>query len=219
MSDFVLYSYFRSSASYRVRIALELKGIAYDYRAVHLLNNGGEQRAEPYVSLNPSAEVPTLVHEGRVLSQSMAIMHYLDAVAPREPLLFPKDTYLRARALQACEIVNSGVQPLGNLKVLQELERRFGATAEQKTAWSAHWIHAGLKALEALLTATAGRHCFGDAPGAADAFLIPQIFNAARVGVSLETYPTLARINENCLKLDPFQRAAPSAQPDSPKEG
>jgi maleylacetoacetate isomerase/maleylpyruvate isomerase len=215
MSEFVLYSYFRSSASYRVRIALHYKGIPFEYRAVHLLNNGGEQHSEGYRELNPSREVPTVVHNGRPLSQSVAIIDYLDHVRP-EPRLFPLDPYERARVLQACEIPNSGAQPVHNLRVLNDLEKRFGASSEQKNQWAAHWITYGLDALEGMLSQTAGAYSFGDRVTAADCFLIPHLANAARFGVALTPYPTLARIGENCKKLESFQRAAPDRQPDTP---
>jgi maleylacetoacetate isomerase len=218
MPDFILYSYFRSSASYRARIGLALKGIAYDYRAVHLLNNGGEQRHEEYLALNPSGEVPTLVHKGRPLAQSMAILQYLDDVAPHEPLLFPRDPFQKALVTQACEIVNSGIQPLGNLKVLGELERRFGLDAAGKAAWTAHWVENGMRALESFLTMTASDFCFGGEPCAADAFLVPQVAIAIRHGISLEPYPLIAKINKSCLDLEPFRRARPEAQPDTPPE-
>jgi maleylacetoacetate isomerase len=215
MNEFVLYSYFRSSASYRVRIALNLKDIAYAYRAIHLLNNGGEQNTEDFRKLNPSGEVPTLLHNGKALAQSMAILDYLDHVAPA-PRLFPEDPYRRALVIQACEIVNSGVQPVHNLKVLQALEDRFDADQKRKNDWAAHWITKGLDSLEAFLKPHAGDFSFGHEVSAADCFLMPQLVNADRFQVSLAPYPTLSRIRANCEKLDPFKRAAPNVQPDTP---
>ena len=216
MTDFILYGYWRSSASYRVRIALNLKSVAYEYRAVHLVNGGGEHKRGEYLALNPSAEVPTLVHQGRPIAQSIAIMQYLDDVLSNGLRLFPDPPYDRARVMQACEIVNSGIQPVGNLKVLQELEKRFGADSEAKRAWSAYWIDLGLRAFEKIIAPSAGAFCFGDAPGAADACLAPQAYNALRNGLALDEYPKLANIYKNCLARPEFQRARPEAQPDAP---
>lgn len=213
----ILYNYYRSSASYRVRIALNLKGFAFEYRPVHLLKDGGEQRKNDYAALNPSREVPTLVHDGRTIAQSMAIIDYLDHVKA-EPALFPKDAYLRALTVQACEIVNSGTQPLGNLKVLNELGSRFGATGEAKTAWIHHWVTEGLTALESHVAKHAGRFCIGDQVTAADCFLIPQLFAAERFKVPVTDYKTLLRIRSECESLPAFQKAAPGVQPDTPAE-
>ena len=215
-NDFVLYSYFRSSASYRVRIALNLKEISYGYKAVHLLNNGGEQHTDEYRKLNPSREVPTLVHNGRAIGQSMAIIDYIDRVQP-QPRLFPEDVYQRALVMQACEIVNSGAQPIHNLRVLDLLQKRFGADQPTRDLWAVHWIEYGLKALEAFLKPHAGQHCFGDSPSAADCFVIPHLVNADRFKVELSPYPTLMKIRETTAKMTAFQQAAPDRQPDFPQ--
>lgn len=214
-TDFILYNYFRSSASYRVRIALNLKQIKYDYRAVHLLNNGGEQHAPDYVALNPSHDVPTLVHNGKPVAQSVAIIEYLDEVEAYCPL-FPREAYKRALVRQACEIVNSGVQPLGNLRPLAELTKRFGATDDQKKQWSQHWIEYGLETLERFLKPNAGKFSFGDEVTAADCFVMPQLFSAQRFGVDFSKHPTLSRIYETCSKMDAFIAAHPDNQPDTP---
>jgi maleylacetoacetate isomerase len=216
MSEFILYSYFRSSASYRVRIALYLKKISFEYRAVHLLENGGEQNSETYSQLNPSREVPTLIHNGRSLGQSLAIIDYLDHIQP-SPRLLPQDPYDRAKIIQACEIPNSGVQPLHNLRVTQELERKFNATSDQKNEWTMHWIKYGLDTLECLLKTTAGRYSFGDEVTAADCFLIPHVANALRFHVDLSAYPIITKINKNCLELEAFINSGPNCQPDSPE--
>lgn len=218
MSEFILYSYFRSSASYRVRIALNLKNIAYEYRAVHLLKDGGEQHSAAYTQINPSHQVPTLIHNGKALGQSVAIIDYLEAIHPT-PALFPKDPFARGLVLQACEIVNSGAQPLHNLRVLQELEKRFSASEAVKAEWSALWIGNGLEALENFLKPYAGAYCFGETVTAADCFLIPHLANADRYKVELNSYPVLSRIRANCDKLDAFIKAAPLAQPDAPPAG
>lgn len=216
MSEFALYSYFRSSASYRVRIALNLKSIPYEYKAVHLLNQGGEQHQEAYRQLNPSHQVPTLVHQGRAIGQSMAIIEYLDQLKPM-PRLFPADAYQRALVIQACEIINSGIQPLHNLNVLQELEKQFGANQTKKNEWSAHWLEHGLSTLEAFIAPHAGQYCFGNAVSAADCFIVPHFHSCSRYGVSLTPYPTLTRIAASCKDLAPFKQAAPEVQPDTPK--
>ena len=214
MKEFTLYSYFRSSASYRVRIALNLKGIEFEYKAVHLLNDGGEQHKDEYRKLNPSREVPTLIHNGKVLAQSMAIIDYLDRVKPT-PRLFPDDPYQRALVVQACEILNSGAQPVHNLRVLQELGKRFGADQAAKDAWAAHWITYGCETMETMLKPHAGTHCFGNAPSAADCFLVPHLANAKRFKVDLAPYPTLLRISA-IMNEAAFKKAAPDVQPDTP---
>lgn len=216
-SDFILYSYFRSSASYRVRIALGLKDIPYEYRAVHLINNGGEQLRAEYKALNPSGDVPTLVHKGNVIGQSVAIIDYLDRIKPA-PSLFPSDTVQRAAVLQACEIANSGVQPLHNLRVLKKLSADFGASEEQKNQWACDWIKYGLETLEAFLSKRAGRFSFGDAVSAADCFLMPHLANADRYKIALSPYPTLARVRASCEAQPAFVKAHPMRQPDTPDE-
>ncbi len=216
MAAFVLYNYFRSSASFRVRIALNLKGLAFEYRAVHLLNNGGEQKKADYVHLNPSAQVPTLIHDGRAIGQSMAIVEYLDLIHP-EPQLFPEAPYERALVLQFCEMINSGVQPLHNLSLLQDLEKFFAANEEKKTDWTKLVIGRSIPILESFLKPHAGDFCFGAKVSAADCFLVPHLANVDRWGLNLAEAPTLARIRASCEGLTAFRNAAPPAQPDFPK--
>jgi len=216
MSDLVLYNYFRSSASYRVRIALHWKGLSFDYRPVHLLNNGGEQHSSDYKALNPASEVPTLVHGRNTLSQSMAILQYLDEVFPQKPL-FPKDSFQKAKVIQFCEGINC-TQPYQNLGTLQYLEKEFGFTQAQKDRWLQKWIGRNLEASEKILQSITGTYCFGAEVTAAEAFLIPQIFSAHRFGVDTTKYSTLQRIYDTCQGLEAFKKAHPLNQPDTPAE-
>jgi maleylpyruvate isomerase len=212
-----LYSYFRSSAAYRVRIALELKGLPYSYVPVHLLKDGGAQHAPPYQRLNPTELVPTLVdHDGYALGQSLAIMEYLDETQP-EPALLPRDALGRARVRALAQSVACEIHPLNNLRVLQYLERDLGVTEAARSDWYRHWITLGFTALERMLASTpaTGRFCHGDSPGLADCCLIPQIANARRFDTSLEAFPTIRRIEAACLALPAFQKAAPQVQPDA----
>ncbi|WLE60692.1 maleylacetoacetate isomerase [Burkholderia plantarii] len=211
-----LYGYFRSSASYRVRIALHLKGLPFDYRAVHMLRGGGEQLRDDYRALNPDALVPTLVDGDTTLQQSLAIIEYLDEIAPEPPLLprAPAErACVRAIALQiACEI-----HPLDNLRVLRYLKRTLGVADEAKNAWYRHWITEGFATLETRLAndPRTGRLAYGNTPTIADCCLIPQLYNAQRFGVDLAPYPTLVRIHDHAMTLDAFRAAAPEAQPDA----
>lgn len=216
-SDLVLYGYWRSSAAYRVRIALNLKGLPYENRPVHLVRDGGEQHAPAYAAINPQELVPCLRDGDRVITQSLAIVEYLDEVHPK-PALLPADARARARVRALAQVVASDIHPLGNLRVLQRLGTQFDAQEAQKAAWSRHWISTGFKALEAMLAGNAatGRYCHDDAPGLADACLVPQCYNALRWGVPLEDYPTIQRIYAACNELEAFRRAAPEAQPDAP---
>ena len=215
----VLYGYWRSSAAYRVRIALNLKGLAYETRPVHLVRDGGEQHAPAYRALNPLETVPCLLDGDRVITQSLAIMEYLDETYPaEEAALLPMDGRGRVQVRELAMAVVCDIHPLGNLRVLQHLEAEFGASEEQRAAWSRHWIEVGFKAIEAMLadSAATGRYCHGETPGMADACLIPQVYNAHRWKVPMDDYPTIARIHAACGELEAFRRAAPEAQPDAP---
>jgi maleylacetoacetate isomerase len=211
-----LYSYFRSSAAYRVRIALNLKGLAYETVPVHLTRGGGEQLAPGYRKLNPQALVPVLEDGGRVLTQSLAIIEYLDEVHPQVPLL-PKDPVARARVRALALAVACDLHPLNNLRVLNYLSGPMGLGDDAKRTWYRHWIAEGLGALEASLAGdrATGRFCHGDAPGLADCCLVPQLANAYRFKCDVSPYPTLLRIEKNCQALEAFQRAAPDKQPDA----
>ncbi len=214
-----LYGYWRSSAAYRVRIALNLKGLDADLLSVHLVKDGGEQHKADYAKLNPQELVPTLVDiddSGNefVLSQSMAILEYLEECYPQSALLptEPKSKALvRALALSiACEI-----HPLNNLKVLQYLAGEIGIADEAKSVWYHHWIHEGFGALEQQLEKHAGRFCFGDSVTLVDLCLIPQVYNAHRFEVDLTRYPNILRVTENCYQLDAFIQAIPENQFDA----
>lgn len=214
VSDLVLYSYFRSSASFRVRIALKWKELPYEYKAIHLLKDGGQQNAGFYKELNPIGEVPTLVDEGRVISQSMAIIQYIDQKWPQKKL-FPEDLFTRAKVVQFCEMINASIQPLQNLRVLQELEKRFGADQAAKDNWTIYFIERGLMSLEKFVEAFSGTYCFGNSVTAAECFLIPQMFSSRRFKVDVSKYPKLLQVEEACMKLKAFKEAHPSQQPDA----
>jgi maleylacetoacetate isomerase len=215
-----LYAYWRSSASYRVRIALHLKGLDHELTAVHLVRDGGEQHGLAYREVNPQGLVPVLQHGERTIRQSVAILEYLEEVFPDPPLLpiAPAD---RARVRGLAQLIACDVHPLGNLRVLQQLEHEFGATQTQREAWNRHWMALGLAAFEALLHGdpSTGAFCHGDTPTMADCILIPQIYNARRFGLDLEPYPTLRRIEAHCQALSAFRKAAPEVQPDAPVQG
>jgi maleylacetoacetate isomerase len=209
-----LYTYFRSSASFRVRIALNLKGLAYEPSLVHLPR--GEHRAAAYSKVNPQALTPTLeLDDGTLLAQSLAIMEYLDEVHPQPPLL-PKDPKGRARVRSLALLVACEIHPLNNLRTLQHLKRALGQDEDQVNAWYRHWVADGLARFEADLAAGgSGKYCHGDAPTMVDCCLVPQIFNAQRYKCDLAPYPVTMRIFDACMKLEAFDRAQPSKQPDA----
>ncbi len=211
-----LYSYFRSSAAYRVRIALNLKGIAYETVPVHLMKDGGQQLMADYRSLNPTALVPTLVDDDLAVGQSIAILEYLEETHPQPPLL-PGDAKGRARVRAIAQTIACDIHPLNNLRVLKYLKHQMGVDEEAKNTWYRHWIQEGLTAVEALLADSdqTGRYCHGDQPGLADLCLVPQLFNARRFGCDESGFPTIVRIDAACAELTAFQQAAPAAQPDS----
>ena len=209
-----LYSYFRSSAAYRVRIALHLKGLAFDTIPVHLLEGGGMQHTPAYTALNPSQLVPTLADDGLHLGQSLAIIEYLEACHPT-PALLPADAAGRARVRALAQTIACDIHPLNNLRVLQYLEQVLQVDAAARQAWYQHWVATGFEALERMLAAGAGGDfCHGSTPGLADCCLVPQMANARRFQVPLDAYPRLCRIEAACLQLEAFARAAPERQPD-----
>lgn len=208
-----LYTYFRSSASYRVRIALNLKGIAYEPHFVHL--GRGEQRLPDYLSLNPQGLVPALVDNGYVLTQSLAIIEYLEETYPK-PSLLPTRALERARVRAMAQAVACEMHPLNNLRVLNYLTATLGHGKEERLAWYSHWIAEGFAALEQMLLSPAtATFCHGDSPTLADICLVPQVYNALRFSCDLSPYPTVQRIYETCMTLQHFRSASPENQPDA----
>lgn len=209
-----LYSYFRSSAAYRVRIALALKGLDYEYVSIQIAK--GRQFEPDYAELNPQNLVPVLEDEGKRLYQSPAIIQYLDEKFP-EPRILPTDRFARNRVRSLALIIACEIHPLNNLRVLKYLTDVLKVTDEQKNAWYHHWVTIGFNALEHRLATEreTGRFCHGDQPGFADIALVPQVANARRFKVDLTPYPTIVRIDAACNELEPFRKAAPEVQPDA----
>ncbi len=209
-----LYNYFRSSSSYRVRIALALKGIAYDYLPVHLLKN--EQAKPPFTDLSPARLVPVLKDGDAVLTQSLAIIEYLEETHPEPPLL-PGDALGRARVRAITFDIACEIHPLNNLRVLRYLVHEMRVSEEDKNRWYRHWVESGLETVERQLAGhpATGRFCHGDTPTVADIALVPQVFNAQRMNCRLEHVPTAMRIFDECMRQDAFARTQPSACPDA----
>jgi maleylacetoacetate isomerase len=213
-----LYSYWRSSACYRVRIALNLKQLPYETIAVHLAK--GEQHADGFQDVNPQELIPVLMHGGRMLRQSLAIIDYLDENFDTNRPLMPNVARERQRVRAIAQMIACDIHPLNNLRVQQYLEKEFKASEKQREAWTRHWIEEGFVALEAVLkdSLATGTYCEGDSPTMADCCLVPQVYNAQRVGVKLDKFPNIRRINEECLKLPAFIDASPEKQPDCPEK-
>ncbi|MET0581839.1 MAG: maleylacetoacetate isomerase [Pseudoxanthomonas sp.] len=211
-----LYSYWRSSAAYRVRIGLNLKGLSYETLPVHLVRDGGEQHQADYVAVNPQHMVPTLMHGVRVIRQSLAILEYLDEAWP-SPRLLPMTARDRARVRSLAQLVACDIHPLNNLRVLRYFEQTWRVPQSERDDWVKHWIVEGLDAMEALLEGdpATGVYCHGQTPGLADCCLIPQVFNARRFGVDMAAFPTICRIEKACLELPAFSQAQPDKQPDA----
>lgn len=212
-----LHTYFRSSAAYRVRIALNLKGIQPEMAFVHLLKDGGEQFSAAYEALNPSHLVPLLEDDGMLLTQSLAIIEYLDETHSQHPLL-PPDARGRARVRALAQAIASDIHPINNLRVLKYLSEELNVSTEQKSAWYRHWVALGLQALETQLVRDpeTGRFCHGDTPTIADCCLVPQLYNARRFECDLAPYPTVVAIAARCEELPAFAEARPERQLDAP---
>ncbi len=211
-----LYTFFRSSASYRVRIALNLKGISYEQAPIHLRRGGGEQLSAAYRALNPQALVPALEDNGRILTQSLAIIEYLEEKHPK-PALLPSDPADKALVRSMAMVIACEVHPIQNLRVLNHVKKEYGQTDEQVNHWAQHWIDLGLSALEQMIVAQPKRDgfCFGDTPTLADICLVPQLGNARRYGCDLSKYPAILDVEMNCMSLAAFANAAPEKQPDA----
>lgn len=211
-----LYDYFRSSAAYRVRIALRLKQLDYQQIPVHLIKEGGQQFRPEYRALNPQARVPSLDIDGTVFTQSLAIIEYLDETHP-QPAFLPADPAGRARARAMAQLIACDIHPLNNLAPLNYLKDKMGQNEEAIKVWYRHWVESGLAALEALVNSQPrkGDFCMGERPGIADICLVPQLFNARRYKSDLSACPTLVRIDAACNMLPEFAAAAPDRQPDA----
>ncbi len=208
-----LYGYFQSSAAYRARIALNLKDLDYELVAIHLTKDGGHQFTEEYTKLNPQQLVPAIIDGGVTLTQSMAIMEYLEEAYPDHPIL-PADPAGRARVRSLSQIVACDIHPLNNLRVRKYIVEDFGLTQDHGQTWQEHWINKGFAAYETMLAGGA-TFSHGDTPTMADICLIPQMFNARRINMDISAYPNLLRIEEACNALPAFERAHPKNQPDA----
>lgn len=219
MSERILYGYYRSSAAFRVRIALALKGLDYQYKAVDLKPTANDHKAADYVSMNPQGRVPYFIDSGVGISQSPAILEYLDEVYSDTPLL-PVHAVERAYVRQLVNLVGCDIHPLNNLSVLQRLKSQFNADQDAVNDWYAHWILEGFQALETVLSASEyrGDFCFGNLPGMADIYLVPQVWNAQRFKVPLDKFPTITRIYASCAEHPAFIKAMPENQPDAPQD-
>ncbi|XP_066526178.1 maleylacetoacetate isomerase isoform X1 [Hoplias malabaricus] len=206
----VLHGYFRSSCSWRVRIAFALKNIEYDQIPVNLVKDGGQQLTDQFKALNPMKQVPAVTIDGITLSQSLAIIQYIDETRPG-PRLLPADPKRRAQVRMISDLIASGIQPLQNLYVIQKIEA-------EKVQWAQHFINRGFEALEPILKQTAGKYCVGDEISMADICLVPQVYNAQRFKVDINQFPTIKQLNQALMELEAFKVSHPSCQPDTPDD-
>ncbi len=209
-----LYGYWRSSAAYRVRIALHLKGLDFESSSVHLIKNGGEQHQQNYVELNPNHLVPTLVDGDLVLNQSIAIIDYLEAKYPQKPL-YPIELTAKAKVQAFALDIACEIHPLNNLRIQQYLTQNLAVDDDKKLAWLHHWMALGFTALEKQLQQNAGNFCFGEQVTMADLCLVPQVYNAVRFNLDMSPYPLITKVVENCNQLTAFIKALPENQPDA----
>lgn len=211
-----LYTYFRSSAAFRVRIALNLKGLPFEAVPIHLLRGSGEQHSESYAALNPARLLPLLVDDTNTVAQSLAIIEYLEETHPT-PALLPKEAAARARVRALALSVACDIHPLNNLRVLRYLQAKLGVDEDRRNEWARHWISLGFTAIERTLSQQTelGSYCFGGEPTLADCCLIPQVFNARRVELALGEFPNILRVHEHCMQQRAFIAAAPAAQSDA----
>ncbi len=210
--NLILHAYWRSGTSYRTRIALNLKGLAYEQRPVNLLE--GEQGGDAYRALQPQGLVPALEHDGEVLTQSPAILEWLEETYPQPPLL-PLDAVERAQVRAMAAVIGCDIHPLNNMRVLRALKRELTATDEQLSAWEDRWIGDGFAALEVMIARHGAGFCWGDRPSLADCYLIPQVYSAVRFGVDLEPYPLIRAVDARAQALEAFVAAHPDRQPDA----
>lgn len=209
----ILYNYFRSSSSWRVRIALELKNIDYEYKPVSLIKDGGEQFFDEFSKMNPKNEVPVLSIDNQILLQSLSIIEYIDETRKTEVNLLPKDPILRAKSRQIAEIINSGMQPYQNLAAIKKIASYAGD--EKKLEWIQFYLNKGFKAIENVLEQTSGKYCVGDEVSIADLCLVPQVYSAHRFKIDMTKYPNVTRINLELEQLNSFKKAHAHRQPDT----
>tara|TARA_Y100000817_G_C16809276_1_gene523476 strand:- start:335 stop:1000 length:666 start_codon:yes stop_codon:yes gene_type:complete len=212
-----LFSYYRSSCSYRVRIALHYKNIEFDYIPIHLINDGGEQNSEEFVKINPMGQIPFYFDGRNGFSQSMAIMQYLDETHPN-PRIFPEKLDEKFKVIELCEMINSGIQPIQNLSVIQALQKDHGFSQDDISLWCRRWIEKGLTAYQSMIEKIAGQYSLAHMITAADMFLVPQVYNANRFDVDMDRFQLLEKIVSNCMQEAAFIEASPQSQPDTPTD-